>query len=172
MLDQFRFMLFAMKCMQSKTGELTFQKYVLTQTCVRARLKIQGNRTSVWEWSFMMYTTYRSIYKTSTTASQTEQRNHFFPLRVRFIISLVVLLFITCGSVVQALGNDDDREDVENGVVVKRILVQPGDTLWEIASTYKSKYTDTREFIYEIAQMNQLTGEILQAGEVLLVPIR
>lgn len=119
----------------------------------------------------MMYTTYRSIYKVSTTASQSEQKKRLFPLRVRFMISLILLLFITCGSIVQALGNDVDREDVVSGTVVERVLVQPGDTLWEIASTYKPEHTDIREFIYEIAQMNQLTGEFLQAGEVLLVPI-
>ncbi|TQR46726.1 LysM peptidoglycan-binding domain-containing protein [Paenibacillus popilliae] len=120
----------------------------------------------------MMYTTYRSIYKVSTTASQPIQKKRLFPLRVRFIMSLIVLLFITCGSIVQALGMDDSQTEIVNGAAVERVLVQPGDTLWGIASSYKPEHTDTRQFIYEIVELNQLKGDILPAGEVLLVPIR
>jgi hypothetical protein len=51
------------------------------------------------------------------------------------------------------------------------VSVQPGDTLWEIAS---SRYpgSDVRAKIWQIEQMNHLSGEILQPGETIEVPSR
>jgi nucleoid-associated protein YgaU len=49
-----------------------------------------------------------------------------------------------------------------------RYVVKPGDTLWTIA---EQRYGgDPREGIWKLREANQLSGSLLQPGEVLLVP--
>jgi nucleoid-associated protein YgaU len=49
------------------------------------------------------------------------------------------------------------------------VMVEPGDTLWAIAS---SRYpgSDVRARIWQIEQINHLSGETLQPGETIQVP--
>jgi LysM repeat protein len=49
------------------------------------------------------------------------------------------------------------------------VTVQPGDTLWAIAS---SRYpgSDVRDKVWQIEQANHLAGKTLQPGETLQVP--
>ena len=49
------------------------------------------------------------------------------------------------------------------------VTVQPGDTLWAIAS---SRYpdSDVRVMVWQIEQVNHLSGKTLWPGETLLVP--
>ncbi|NLL96396.1 MAG: LysM peptidoglycan-binding domain-containing protein [Clostridiaceae bacterium] len=49
------------------------------------------------------------------------------------------------------------------------IKVAKGDTLWEIASIY-SRNSDIREYIYNIKKLNDLSGDTIYAGQVLLLP--
>jgi LysM repeat protein len=49
-----------------------------------------------------------------------------------------------------------------------RYVVQPGDTLWSIASTRYSG--DPRKSVWRIEQRNGLTGRVLQPGTVLVLP--
>jgi nucleoid-associated protein YgaU len=51
------------------------------------------------------------------------------------------------------------------------LTVQPGDTLWAIASQ-RYPGTDVRAGIYQIEQANHLSAETLYPGETLLVPTR
>ena len=51
------------------------------------------------------------------------------------------------------------------------VTVQPGDTLWAIASDrYPS--SDVRAKVWQIEQINHLSGHTLQPGETLEVPSR
>ena len=51
------------------------------------------------------------------------------------------------------------------------VTVQPGDTLWAIASDrYPS--SDVRAKVWQIEQINHLSGQTLQPGETLEVPSR
>ncbi len=51
------------------------------------------------------------------------------------------------------------------------MTVQPGDTLWAIAA---SRYpgSDVRAKVWQIEQVNHLSGETLQPGETIQVPSR
>jgi LysM repeat protein len=51
------------------------------------------------------------------------------------------------------------------------LTVQPGDTLWAIASEHYPG-TDVRAKIYQIEQANHLSAEVLYPGETLQVPTR
>lgn len=49
------------------------------------------------------------------------------------------------------------------------ITISPGDTLWCIAEKYKPSWYDTREYIYEIKQTNNLATSDLNVGDRLII---
>jgi nucleoid-associated protein YgaU len=51
------------------------------------------------------------------------------------------------------------------------VTVEPGDTLWAIASD-RYPGSDVRAKVWQIEQVNHLSGETLQPGETLQVPSR
>lgn len=50
------------------------------------------------------------------------------------------------------------------------VTVRPGDTLWSIAAA-AAPDRDPRAVIDEIRDLNQVTGDLVRAGEVLRVPM-
>ena len=57
----------------------------------------------------------------------------------------------------------------DTGKYVARVTVRPGQSLWSVAEA-SDPDADTRAVIAQIEQMNSLTGDQLQPGEVLWVP--
>ncbi|MGG3840550.1 LysM peptidoglycan-binding domain-containing protein [Paenibacillus thiaminolyticus] len=111
-------------------------------------------------------------YRTEVRRSlnQPVKQNPYNRKKLIRTILLFGLLFLLCAGIVQAWG-DDDTVSEQPSVVTERVLVQPGDSLWEIATEYKPNGMDTREYIYEIIQLNDLRGHTLQSGIVIVVPI-
>ena len=51
------------------------------------------------------------------------------------------------------------------------IQIKPGDTLWDIASTYiTEEYDDRNEYIREVCTINHILGNEIHAGQFLVVP--
>lgn len=50
------------------------------------------------------------------------------------------------------------------------IVVQPGDTLWQIANKYYDERFDTRLIIAHIKTHNDLAGSTIHPGETLQLP--
>ena len=48
------------------------------------------------------------------------------------------------------------------------VMVQNGDTLWEIASSYCTG--DIRHYIFEIKQINHMEQDTIREGQVILLP--
>lgn len=53
----------------------------------------------------------------------------------------------------------------------KTIVVSYGETLWDIASKYKSEREDMRKYIYRIVELNTLDSSAIKEGQELKVPI-
>jgi len=53
---------------------------------------------------------------------------------------------------------------------VAEYVVQPGDTLWEIAGGVATPGSDLRETVMSVKELNHLAGSMLHPGQVLLVP--
>lgn len=49
--------------------------------------------------------------------------------------------------------------------------VRPGDTLWDIAREHGPEGRDVRAIVATIERINELDGEMLQAGHVLELPV-
>ncbi|MCI8991375.1 MAG: LysM peptidoglycan-binding domain-containing protein [Eubacterium sp.] len=51
------------------------------------------------------------------------------------------------------------------------VTIRPGDTLWSIAEEYMpEEYTDTKEYIEEIMELNHLHSYKIHSGGALVVP--
>ena len=57
-------------------------------------------------------------------------------------------------------------------IIVERVVVKPGDTLWEIAQKSNSDNSDIREYIYEIKRKNTIENSTITPGDTILVPIK
>jgi len=55
------------------------------------------------------------------------------------------------------------------GKAVTKVLVRPGDSLWSLAETY-DPHADTRLVVQDIQQLNSMTTDQVQPGQILWVP--
>jgi len=90
--------------------------------------------------------------------------------RFRFITFLVVCLLLLSLLVLPLFNTCFARIKAEKAYV--QIVVNYGDTLWQIAKDYGPNDRDIRRVIYEICKLNSVSAESLKAGDVLLVPSR
>ncbi len=50
------------------------------------------------------------------------------------------------------------------------VIVQPGDTVWDLARQHGPEGVDPRRTAYRIAQANDLEGYVIRPGQTLLIP--
>jgi LysM domain len=82
------------------------------------------------------------------------------------VIAAAALLWLALANRAQA-SSGAGRQGSSHALA--RVVVQPGQTLWTIASQ-ADPYADPRAVIQEIIDENQLTGTSIHPGQVLLVP--
>ena len=83
---------------------------------------------------------------------------------VLILITLVTSIF-TMG---YAVGADNTRKaEYEEHKQMITYTVKPGDTLWSIAEKYKPSWVDTREYIYEIQDLNGMSNSNIDIGDKL-----
>ncbi|BCG59531.1 LysM peptidoglycan-binding domain-containing protein [Paenibacillus sp. URB8-2] len=135
----------------------------------------------------LKYSTYRSIYNETPEPAAAERgsvshhrnpsekfskvagtRIHpFSSVQNLFKIVIVLLLIISGFTVVgQVFASSVSSPQQE-----KRVVVEPGDTLWSIA--VKNKPSDMRTVVYieAIKRYNDMNGSDIEAGVVLSVPV-
>jgi LysM repeat protein len=120
----------------------------------------------------MKYSTYQSIFPMNLEKMQ-NVRNERKAQLVRTIsnsllpklLILVIVSWITGAGVLTVFA----APSVSNDEVTK-LIVQPGDTLWRIASNHKPEQMDTRVYIEGIVRMNGLEDRGVQAGQLLKLP--
>lgn len=127
-----------------------------------------------------------AIRHTTSRVEEPMRRSPSSKLLVGGIVVVIVGLLLWLGSSVS--GNwegsrlwDQVNPLVGNGarweealrtgqVVTVEVVVRPGDTLWQIASTYGPPGRDVREVVDWIRHVNGLTSGTLQVGQILAVP--
>ncbi len=82
---------------------------------------------------------------------------------------LATILFITIGSAFSdAHGNA--QESPITYKYYKSIIIQPGDTLWDIALEYKTDdYGSTQEYVDELKEINSLESDSIQESQYLMI---
>ena len=89
----------------------------------------------------------------------------------RMLILLATVLFITIGSIGFGSSFSDAHESKrEQTVVYKSIMIQSGDTLWDIAQRYKTNdYESTQDYVNELKRLNSLESDQIQESRYLTV---
>jgi LysM repeat protein len=84
------------------------------------------------------------------------------------VIAVVITSLVVLYSVVQdhAIHN----EWVESRTI-ETIRVAPNETMWQIAEEYKPSWMDTREYIYEVKELNNLSDTYLYVGDEIQIYI-
>jgi hypothetical protein len=80
---------------------------------------------------------------------------------------LVAMVLLIAASAAQATSHSVPPRAA--GQNLSRIVVRPGQTLWSVAESADPD-ADTRLVIQQIAELNGLTGDVVQAGQRLWVP--
>jgi hypothetical protein len=84
---------------------------------------------------------------------------------------LVALVLVLMGVAVAQLTSAPARagSEVAGPVTVAEVTVEQGDSLWSIAESV-APGRDPRDVIHELRELNGLSSNVLQPGQVLLVP--
>jgi LysM repeat protein len=75
---------------------------------------------------------------------------------------MVVIMVLLLASASYATGQITETLDYR---------VKPGDTLWQIAEDHGPDGADRRAIVATIDKINDLDGGVLQAGQVLVIPV-
>ena len=81
------------------------------------------------------------------------------------VLSIIILTFIA--NLLLGLNNAEGSTVIDYETVV----IESGDTLWDIASKYSPNNKDIREYIYEICELNEISASTLIAGMKIMIPI-
>lgn len=96
---------------------------------------------------------------------QVAKRNMFILLTTVLVITIGSIVF---GSIFSSAKNDDS--DVAQYKYYKSITIEKGDSLWSIANEYiTDDYEDTKEYVKELKELNNLTSDTIHEGQHLLV---
>ncbi|MNP05774.1 Cell division suppressor protein YneA [compost metagenome] len=119
----------------------------------------------------LRYSTYNSIYETTSVRvtpidTWRDRLKGIVPRPLVKKLMWVLLLLIVGGSgMIHSFANSaGDHQEVRN------LIVQSGDTLWEIAVNEKPNNMDTRVYIKELKQLNGMSNGNIMAGDVLMLP--
>lgn len=87
---------------------------------------------------------------------------------VRFIIFVTIVMILLATLIIHMIGLDA----VSGGskTYYKQIEVTYGDTLWNIAERNMPSDMDTRQAVYELAELNDIDDGVIYPGQILLVP--
>lgn len=101
-------------------------------------------------------------------SSHMKRRKYRIRSKIRFTVSVMVMaVMAACG--LGAFTGFNASAAAEKAEYVN-IRVCGGDTLWDIAGTYKDESTDIREAVYEICSINDIEAEELVPGMMISVP--
>ncbi|WP_235960823.1 LysM peptidoglycan-binding domain-containing protein [Paenibacillus silvestris] len=119
----------------------------------------------------------RTPHRSTAASKGIATKSRYTKTVIRFLfIALILGTVFSFGAMVQAyaavssptsiLSNHSDTKTVAQ----KQVVIQEGDTLWDIAATHKKSGENIRSYIDKIKTKNHLTTSSLQEGQVLLLP--
>jgi hypothetical protein len=89
--------------------------------------------------------------------------------RGRLTVFVLALLFAAAVAFVMAGGSSANTEPGGAPIATERIVVTPGQTLWQIASEHS--HGDVRAMVDSIEKLNALDEPMLYVGQELFVPV-
>lgn len=102
-----------------------------------------------------------------------KRKRHTQVLKQKIVLCMLAFSFILSGSFIfggfMTSAHDDQENNIQTTAYYKSIEIQSGDTLWDIAKTYKPVDLTVDEYIDELMQINSLTSDSIHADQFLTV---
>lgn len=89
------------------------------------------------------------------------------PIRF-FAFVLIAVMLLVFGIYTVATMNTTEAATINT---YRQVIVESNDTLWTIADEYSDDSKDVRDVIEELKEINDLTSDELQVGDVIFVPV-
>jgi uncharacterized membrane protein len=120
----------------------------------------------------LKHTTYISILADETSAFAVAPKfstPSIVPSRKRLARTLVIMiaLVLSCTGFITAFASSGSPEHEES---YETVIVQAGETLWNIALAHKPSAMDTRQYVDLLMELNNIEHSKIIAGEVLNLP--
>ena len=87
--------------------------------------------------------------------------------RGRLVLWLVAIVMIVGAVLVTSRAAADGPQSAQQ---VERHVVQPGETMWQIAADVAAPGQDVRDVVFDLVRLNELPDAGLMAGQVIVVP--
>lgn len=101
------------------------------------------------------------------------RKKHAKKQLVRFLTALIIIVLTVCVILFtnkNVTNADENEESVKLNKYYKTITIESGDSLWSIATEYKSgSHKTTKEYVKELKSMNNLSSDQIVSGQKLLV---
>lgn len=90
-------------------------------------------------------------------------KNKTLPNKIKtiLILSIMLLLFVSIP------GKASNKKEVS----YREYFVLKGDTVWSIASRFKTENMDIRDYMYEIEKTNEIKNSKIYENNKLIIPI-
>jgi len=88
--------------------------------------------------------------------------------RGRVVLWFVAVVMIAAAVLVTSRAAADGPVSAQQ---VERHVVQPGETMWQIASVIAEPGEDVRDVVFDLVRLNELPDAGLMAGQVIVVPV-
>lgn len=88
--------------------------------------------------------------------------------KFRFTLFLIAAFLIVIGITGTAIGVNTSESLTKP--VYSEITVQSGDTLWDLAEEFGPDHRDTREVVFEICRINDVSADSIYPGQTILIP--
>lgn len=97
------------------------------------------------------------------------RRLKFFFLSLSSLLLIIVFLFC----IVQFMNRPANTSQASEltSTTYTSIEVKAGDSLWELASSYKAPYMNTKTYLKEVIELNQMKSDQIEAGSYVIFPI-
>ncbi len=90
------------------------------------------------------------------------------------VLAVTLFLILVCvlvGSSIFFVGRSEAADDNNPYKYYTSLEVEYGDTLWGIASSYRTEeYYNLQDYIEEIKALNGLQSDMIQSGQFLIIP--
>lgn len=91
-------------------------------------------------------------------------------LRVKPLLFLVILVVSVCFLMGAAIGNNAKPEP--QGKEFVSVTVKQGDTIWGLIKEARPDYSgNMQKAVYEVRQVNGLSGNMIYPGQILEIPV-
>lgn len=92
------------------------------------------------------------------------------------VIAFFIIAAILVGSSISGMANTKNNETGRYHKYYTSIIIEEGDSLWNIATEYmrsefvSSEYKNMEVYMNEIRSLNQLKSDVIHAGEYIMIP--